>query len=93
MTGSFAFDDFCYATDPKPRFGVKIDHNRTWHRLPQLLVRFMSDDRSLAGKVMDIAKEWENQAGLQLIHIPRDSDRDAQIRIKFAARNQSAIGT
>nr|BDF92383.1 comb plate cilium protein CTENO189 [Bolinopsis mikado] len=93
MTGSFAFDDFCYAVDPKPRFGVKCEHNRTWHRLPQLLIKFLTEDRGLASKVMDIAKEWENHAGLQLIHVPQDSSRDAQIRIKFSSRNQSAIGT
>ena len=51
MTGSFAFDDFCYATDPKPRFGLKCEHNRTWHRLPQLLVKFITGDRGLASKV------------------------------------------
>ena len=48
--------------------------------------------RLLHLQVMDIAKEWENHAGLQLIHVPQDSDRDSQIRVKFASRNQSAIG-
>ncbi|XP_063675699.1 uncharacterized protein LOC134812281 isoform X5 [Bolinopsis microptera] len=93
MTGSFAFDDYCYTVDPKPRFGVKCEHNRTWHRLPQLLVKFLTEDRGLASKVMDIAKEWENHAGLQLVHVPQDAHRDAQIRIKFSSRNQCAIGT
>ena len=51
MTGSFAFDDFCYTVDPKPRFGVKCEHNRTWHRLPQLLIKFMTEDRELVSKV------------------------------------------
>jgi len=41
---------------------------------------------------MDIAKEWENHAGLQLVHVPQDAHRDAQIRIKFSSRNQCAIG-
>ena len=60
MTGSFAFDDFCYAVDPKPRFGVKCEHNRTWHRLPQLLVKFMTEDRGLASKV-----NYSNCANIQ----------------------------
>ena len=53
MTGSFAFDDFCYTMDPKPILegGNKLNHNRTWHRLPQLLVKFMSQDRDLASRV------------------------------------------
>jgi len=93
MTGSFAFDDFCYTIDPKPRFGIKCEHNRTWHRLPQLLIKFMTEDRELSSKVMDIAKEWENHAGVQLVNIPQDAKRDAQIRVKFSSRNQCAIGT
>ena len=51
MTGSFAFDDFCYTVDPPVRFGIKCEHNRTWHRLPQLLIKFQSEDRALASKV------------------------------------------
>ena len=41
---------------------------------------------------MEIAKEWENHAGMQLVHVPMDSTRDAQIRIKFSSRNECVIG-
>ena len=43
-------------------------------------------------QVMEIAKEWENHGGMQLVHVPQDAKRDAQIRIKFSSRNQCAIG-
>ena len=66
MTGSFSFDDFCYTLDPKPRFGTKIEHNRSWHRLPQLLVKFMSEDRELASKVGRTQKGIKNDMNQSL---------------------------